>query len=93
MTTIKIVEALKDTIVKTGERFLNVKTLLTDGKIKLEKNYGYPVDTAVKEIEKDLKKVVTLYDIEKAQAEANAKADKAEAKADKTIEALEGKTL
>jgi len=90
MSEIKIKEVKKDTIVKTGERFLNVKAEIQDGKTKVARNYSYPLGTTEKEIVKDLKKVLSLYDKEKAQAEAVAETDKAEAKADKTIEALEG---
>lgn len=91
--TIQIVSADKDTIVKTGERFLNVQAVITDGKKKLPRNYAFALGTNPKEIEKALKKALDLYVDEKAHAEANAETSKAEATADKTIEALQGTTI
>lgn len=93
MTTIEVLSVTKDTIVKTGERFLNVKAQIVDGKKKHPRNYAYPIDTPKKVIEKELANALDLYEQEKAQAAANEEADKAEAGADKTIEALEGATI
>jgi len=90
MAIIKIVNTEKDTIVKTGERFLNVQAVIVDGKKKHPRNYAFPLGTPAKEINKELKKALDLYEAEKASAEANAERDEQEAKADKTIEALEG---
>lgn len=90
MATIEIVDTYKDTIVKTGERFLNVKAVIVDAKKKHPRNYSFPLDTTAKEINKELKKALDLYETEKAQAAVNADRDEREAKADKTIEALEG---
>lgn len=86
--TIQIVSAEKDTIVKTGERFLNVQAVIIDGKKKLPRNYAFALETTPKEIQKALDKALKLYIEEKAQAEANAETNKAEATADKTIDAL-----
>lgn len=93
MTTIEIVSVEKDTIVATGERFLDVRAVLTDGKKKYPRNYGYPLGTPKKVIEKDLKKALELYDEEKARAAEQAEAVETEASADKTIESLKGVSI
>jgi len=93
MTTIEVVSATKDTIVKTGERFLNVEAVIVDGKKKHPRNYGFQIGTTDKEVNKALKKALDLYETEKAQAEVRAETDKVEASTDKTIEALQGTTI
>lgn len=93
MTTIEIVSIEKDTIVGTGERFLDVRALLTDGKKKYPRNYGYPLNTPKKVIEKDLKAALKLYDDEKATAAAQEEAEATETAADKTIESLKGVSI
>lgn len=90
MSTIEIIEVKKDTIVKTGERFLDVHAVIVDGKKKLPRNYGFPLDTPKKVIEKELKKALELYEEEKATAEAQAEVQATDEGADKTIESLEG---
>jgi len=90
MSTIEVMRVTKDTIVKTGERFLNVEAVITDGKVKHPRSYGYPLDTPKKVIEADMAKAVKLYDMEKAQAAAAEETVKEDKAADKTIEALNG---
>lgn len=89
MSKIEVVKVTKDTIVKTGERFLNVQAVIVDGKTKVPRNYAFSLDTTPKGIEQELKKALALYETEKAQAEAREETDKVETKADKTIETLE----
>lgn len=93
MATIEVINTKKDTIVKTGERFLNVKAVIVDGKKKHPRSWGFPLGTSAKQIEKELQKALDLYELEKAQAAAREETDKADAQADKTIEALEGTKL
>lgn len=88
--TATIVEVTKQSIVKTGERFLEVEIELKDGKKKVSYKRGYPLETTQKEIAADLKKLVATYQEEKTQAATQAEADKAEAGADATIEAVTG---
>lgn len=90
MTTIEVLEVTKDTIVKTGERFLKVVAVITDGKVKHPRNYGYPLNTPKKVIDKDIANALKLYEQEKATAAANVETEKVETEADKTIEALIG---
>lgn len=89
--TIEVTGVTKGTIVKTGERNLNVEAVITDGNEKHIRKYSYPLDTDKETIEADLEKALALYEQEKAQTAARADADKADATADKTIEALTGK--
>lgn len=93
MATIEILQVVKDTIVKTGERFLNVQAQIVDGKKKHPRNFGFNLETTTDEIEAELEKALLLYEDEKAQAAANAETDKAEANADETIAALEGVSI
>ena len=94
MTTAKIVKISKDSIVKTGERFLNVIVEITEGKgksaVSHEVVWGYPLTTSKKEIEKDIKKYLKNRKEEKERAEENAQIEAEDKQADKTIEVLSG---
>jgi len=88
--TATVVKATKETIVKTGERFLDVEIQLVDGKTKKTFKRGYPYGTTPKEVEKELKQLVKTYELEKEQAVTQATLDEEEAGAEETIEAVQG---
>ena len=90
MSTIDIVKVEKGTIVATGERFLDVRALITDGETTVERNYSFAIDTAAEDVKAELAKALDLYEGEKAQAEVNAERDAEDATADDTIAALMG---
>jgi uncharacterized protein YlzI (FlbEa/FlbD family) len=94
MTTAKIAKIEKATIVKTGERFLDVTVEIKEGRKIVEvRKLGYPLDTKSGDIEKDLKKMLKVREQEAIQAVEQVKVDKVEAKADTTIELLKDKEL
>lgn len=90
MSTIEIVKVDKGTIVATGERFLEVKALITDGGATVERNYSFAIDATAEAIQAELDKALALYEGEKEQATANAEREAEDATADDTIAALTG---
>lgn len=82
--TAKIKKIEKDSIVKTGERFLKVEIAI--GKEVI--NWGYPIDTPEKAIKDDIKKLLKTMTGEKANAGKQAKIDAEDKQADKTIKNL-----
>lgn len=82
--------------MQTGEEFLDVEVaIIQEGKKKpVEiRKYGYPIETSEKEIKDDIKKCVAEFKRSRAQAEAQAKVDATETKANKIINNLEGTTI
>ena len=93
MPTIHIVDITKDSIVKTGERFLNVQTVIKDGEAEIPRNFGFALDSTTEHIQAELQKALQVYEADKAQATENAEQEAAEASADEAIEALKGATI
>lgn len=94
MVTAKIKSVEKSSIVKTGEEFLDVTVELFEKEKLIEtRKFGYPVDTDKKVIMADLKKMVQTYKQEQERSEEQAEVDKANEKAQKTIDALEGEEV
>ncbi len=98
MNTAVITKITKETIVKTGERFLDVEIELRGAPTRKAKKgevlevirWGYPLGTSEKEIKGDLKKLLVTRAEEGKQTEANAELEAEDAQADKTINSIDG---
>ena len=95
--TAQITGAKRDRLAKTGEEFLDVEVTYTLGETTEVAKYAYPLESTAKEIEKDLKAKLAARKTDREHAErhtgeveAQAEATKVQAKADKTVEKLEG---
>lgn len=95
--TAQITGSKRDKVQKTGEGFIDVEVTYTLGDTTEVCKYGYPLETTRKEIEKDLKAKLKTRQHDRdeavrqeAKAAEVAEVTKAETKADKTVEALEG---
>ncbi|MCK4500876.1 hypothetical protein KAU11_10275 [Candidatus Babeliales bacterium] len=92
--TIRIVDVRKDSIRKTGQRFLDVTFEVMLGKKVVDTiKEGFPIDTEAKAIEAAAKAKLKLRGREAGQAVAQKEQDDAEAQADKTIDKLVGVEL
>lgn len=92
--TAKIVSIDKATLVATGEKFLDVKVELLDGKkVVATKKFAYDFGTPKKQIEKEAKKAAMLYESEKLQEIGDKEKNKLEINADKNIADLVGKKI
>jgi hypothetical protein len=93
MYTAKILNVSKGHLQEDNSDFLDVQFELSDAKEKVVYKEGFPLDTSEKEIEQAVQSRLELYKQEKERAEANKEAEAIQAKADKTITKLEGKTF
>lgn len=94
MLTAKIQSVEKSSIVQTGEEFLDVTIgLYEDEKLVETRKLGYPVDTSKKEIMDEAKKILKTYKQEKTQMAEQKEVDAQNAKAQKTIDSLEGEEI
>lgn len=91
MYTAKILSVEKGHLQEDNSDFLDVSFELSDGKTKLVKKEGFPLDTSEKAIQETVQSHLDLFKEEAARAKKNEKADALQAQADKTIAALEGK--
>lgn len=99
--TATITGVKRDILAKTSEDFIDVEVTFTDDEGNTEvRKYAYPIETTRKEIEQDIKR--TLKARKQDREEAVRQAEKAvveeektarQAKADKTVKALEGITV
>jgi hypothetical protein len=91
MYTAKIVSVEKGHLQEDNSDFLDVRFELSDGKTKLVKKEGFPLDTSEEVIQKTVQAHLDLLKEEKLQAKKNEKAEALQAKADETISSLVGK--
>lgn len=92
--TANITSAKRTRHLKTGDYYMDVEVTYTRGrgaqKVEEVRKYGYPLGTATEEIQADIAKSLETRAAERAQAEAQAADDQAQAEADQTVAALEG---
>lgn len=95
--TATITGATRDKVQKTGKEFIDVEVTYKLGTTTEVCKYAYPLETTPKQIEKDLKAKLAARKTDREHAarhaeetEAQAEVTKVQAKADKTVAALEG---
>lgn len=91
MYTAKIISIKKDVYQFSQEPFIDVEVaILNDkGKVVEKRKFGYKADTSEADITADLEKMLETHVLELEQAEAEKATLELNAKADKTIEALQ----
>lgn len=94
MYTAKIKNITKYTLQEDGSRHFDAEIEILEGEeVKDVRRLSFPLDMSEKEMEAELKKYVDTYNSDAELAAKNAANDAREAKADKVVEKLTGKTL
>jgi len=94
MYTAKIINIKKDVIQATLVPFIDVEVAIFNGKkVKVieSRKFGYPLDTASKQIQSDVQKYLELFEHELKEKEKQKAIVELNKKADATIEALKEK--
>lgn len=89
----KIIDVITDSLAN-GEEFLSVELeIIKDKKVVDTRKYGFPVDTSEKEIKKEVKKIIDLYNKEAEMAILEAEKEAKKEKVNKTINKLKGESI
>ena len=92
--TIRIASIVKDSVRKTGERFLEVTFEVLQGKTVVDTiKQAFPIDTVPADIKSAGEAILVVRQSEASQAEVQKELDAQDEQADKTIDELVGVEL
>ena len=89
--TARNIKIAKDTVIATGEPFLDVTADIYEGdELVMTKKYGFSFDMSSQDIKNEIAKSMKTLRSEREQAEKNKERDALDKKADEAIEEVSG---